>query len=65
MPEGVAVHVKLDTGMGRWGARRAAPRRRASVVGLMTHLATADSDLDFARVQIERFRDGDRRRTRT
>ena len=26
------------------------------VVGLMTHLATADSDLEFARTQIERFR---------
>lgn len=55
IPEDVAVHVKLDTGMGRWGvAELPAPTRE--VVGLMTHLATADTDLDFARVQIERFR---------
>ena len=55
VPEGVAVHVKLDTGMGRWGTSElVAPARE--VVGVMTHLATADSDPDFARVQIERFR---------
>ena len=28
IPEGVAVHVKLDTGMGRWGVSEL-PRRRA------------------------------------
>jgi alanine racemase len=54
-PEGVPVHVKLDTGMGRWGlSELAAPAR--NVVGLATHLATADCDLDFARTQVERFR---------
>ena len=48
--------MKLDTGMGRWGlSELAAPAR--DVVGLMTHLATADSDLDFARAQVERFRE--------
>jgi alanine racemase len=55
IPEGVAVHVKLDTGMGRWGASDLLSPTR-EVVGVMTHLATADSDPDFARVQIERFR---------
>jgi alanine racemase len=55
IPEGVAVHVKLDTGMGRWGmSELPAPARE--VVGVMTHLATADTDADFAREQIERFR---------
>ena len=49
------MHVKLDTGMGRWGLSEL-PRRAARVVGVMTHLATADSDPSFARAQIERFR---------
>jgi alanine racemase len=56
IPEGVRVHVKLDTGMGRWGLSEL-PALTEEVVGLMTHLATADSDLDFARTQVERFRD--------
>jgi alanine racemase len=55
IPEGVEVHVKLDTGMGRWGISELAGGAR-DVAGAMTHLATADSDLDFARVQLERFR---------
>lgn len=55
IPEGVVVHVKLDTGMGRWGLSELPAPTRA-VVGVMTHLATADTDPDFARVQIERFR---------
>jgi len=56
IPENVAVHVKLDTGMGRWGTSELASPAR-EVVGVMTHLATADSDPDFARMQIERFRE--------
>jgi len=54
IPEGVRVHLKLDTGMGRWGLSEL-PALSAEVVGLMSHLATADSDKDFARTQIERF----------
>jgi alanine racemase len=54
IPEGVRVHLKLDTGMGRWGLSEL-PSLGAEVVGLMTHLATADSDPDFARAQIARF----------
>ncbi|MFN2470217.1 MAG: alanine racemase [Gaiellaceae bacterium] len=55
LPEGVQVHLKVDTGMGRWGlSELAAPGRE--VVGLMTHLATADCDEGFAREQLERFR---------
>jgi alanine racemase len=55
IPEGVAVHLKVDTGMGRWGMRDL-PVPAPNVVGLMSHLATADSDLGFAEEQIERFR---------
>jgi alanine racemase len=55
IPDGLPVHVKLDTGMGRWGVSELRAAQR-NVVGLMTHLATADGDVEFARVQIERFR---------
>jgi alanine racemase len=56
IPEGIPVHLKLDTGMGRWGLTEL-PEPPANVVGLMSHLATADSDPAFARQQIERFRE--------
>jgi alanine racemase len=55
LPEGVRVHLKLDTGMGRWGLSEL-PALGPEVVGLMTHLATADSDTAFAEQQVERFR---------
>jgi alanine racemase len=54
IPEDVRVHLKLDTGMGRWGLSEL-PQATAEVVGVMTHLATADDDLDFARGQVRRF----------
>jgi alanine racemase len=54
IPEGVRVHLKLDTGMGRYGLSEL-PAAPAEVVGLMTHLATADTDPEFARKQLERF----------
>ena len=56
IPEGVPVHLKLDTGMGRWGlAELPAPTR--DVVGIMSHLAAAESDAAFTRLQAERFRE--------
>ena len=54
IPDGVRVHLKLETGMGRWGLSEL-PAPPAEVVGLMSHLATADSDPEFARTQIARF----------
>ncbi len=66
-----AVHVKANTGMGRWGmapadalavgralAGSAHPLRLAA---LMSHLATADNDPAFAAEQTEVFADLDRR----
>lgn len=65
-PGSVNVHVKLDSGMGRLGTRdrtealavaeavrRAEPALR--LTGVMTHLATADGDLDFAAAQLAVF----------
>jgi alanine racemase len=55
IPEGIPVHVKLETGMGRYGFGEL-PVLTREVVGLMSHLATADADVRFAQLQIERFR---------
>ena len=60
IPEGVPVHLKLDTGMGRWGLAEL-PELPVEVVGLMTHLATADSDPEFAREQLARFEEATKR----
>jgi alanine racemase len=55
IPPGIAVHVKLDTGMGRWGLGELSGAPALEVVGLMSHLATADSDAAYTEWQIERF----------
>jgi alanine racemase len=54
IPEGIRVHLKLDTGMGRFGLAELG-ERAPDVVGVMTHFATADTDEAFAREQLERF----------
>jgi alanine racemase len=54
IPDGVRVHLKLETGMGRYGLAEL-PSPGENVVGVMTHLATADSDESFAREQLDRF----------
>jgi len=60
----VAVHAKLDSGMGRYGA---APDEfgelvelvrssdRLELAGTWTHLASSDSDPEFTRQQLDRF----------
>lgn len=55
-PEGLPVHLKLDTGMGRWGLERLG-ELPPNTVGLMTHLATADTDVRYAEWQLQRFRE--------
>jgi alanine racemase len=60
IPGGLPVHLKVDTGMGRWGMspEEALSVPREGVVGLMSHLATADEDeKGFAHDQLERFRE--------
>ena len=55
VPEDVRVHLKVDTGMARWGlSELPAPGRE--VVGLMSHFASADCDAAFTELQVERFR---------
>lgn len=54
LPDGVPVHLKLDTGMGRWGLSEL-PEPGRAVVGLMSHFASADSDPGFTRAQTARF----------
>jgi alanine racemase len=60
----LGVHVKIDTGMGRWGMPAADAVRVGEqlaegdvlgLAGLMSHLAVADADEAFTRLQVERF----------
>jgi alanine racemase len=57
VPIGLRVHVKVDTGMGRFGMSPddALTLEPGGVVGLMSHFATADGDEEFATAQLERF----------
>ncbi|MGI8885385.1 MAG: alanine racemase [Gaiellaceae bacterium] len=56
IPEGVRVHLKVDTGMGRWGLSEL-KSPTGDVVGVMSHLAAAESDAEFTNLQIDRFRE--------
>jgi alanine racemase len=63
--DGIGVHVKLDSGMGRLGTRDAAEADRVAaaiaghaglrLAGAMTHFATADDDRDFLHAQLDCF----------
>jgi alanine racemase len=59
LPTGLPVHVKVDTGMGRFGMSESevADVDQDAVVGVMSHLGSADQpDAGFSRAQLERFR---------
>jgi len=60
----VPVHLKIDTGMGRFGASPGEARELARFIqrsdglllaGTWTHFACADSDAAMTRLQFERF----------
>jgi alanine racemase len=60
----LAVHVKADTGMGRWGVGEGDALRLAELLdgsgplrlgGLMSHLSSADDDREHTDRQLERF----------
>jgi alanine racemase len=61
----VRVHVKLDSGMGRLGTRLSSQATAVvaaidatpglELVGITTHFATSDGDLDFAEQQLAVF----------
>jgi alanine racemase len=60
----VGVHLKVESGMGRWGMTPTEALRVAAQLedegmlrlsGLMSHLAVADTDAGFTRMQVERF----------
>lgn len=64
--EVVAVHLKIDTGMGRFGcspdeapelARRIEASPGLRLAGTWTHFASADSDEEMTRGQFDRFLD--------
>jgi len=55
VPERVLLHLKLDTGMGRWGLSELAAGGGPEVVGVMSHFASADCDEAFTREQTRRF----------
>ena len=62
IPGDVRVHLKLDTGMGRYGLSEL-PQLGVDVVGVMTHFASADCDREFTLRQLERFDEATREHT--
>jgi len=60
LPEGVKVHLKVDTGMGRLGIRwDRLPgdfvKENGNVTGVYSHFSSADSSPEYTRRQLERF----------
>ncbi|MFQ5930558.1 MAG: alanine racemase, partial [Acidobacteriota bacterium] len=60
LPNDIKVEVKIDTGMNRLGiswedAPAVVRGLNAQITGLYSHFACADKDLDFSRLQLQRF----------
>lgn len=55
LPEGVPLHLKLDTGMGRWGLSELPSLAGSGAVAVMTHFASSEADPAFTRIQLDRF----------
>ena len=58
------VHVKIDTGMGRFGVwhekasdflREVSAYKNIRIAGIFTHLSSADCDKDYTRLQVQNF----------
>lgn len=58
------IHIEIETGMGRTGVQLSKLKdfiekvkllKNIEVEGVYTHFATSDSDLDYARTQMEKF----------
>lgn len=58
------IHIEVETGMGRTGVQfsklqefidKVKLLENIEVEGIYTHFATSDSDLDYAKVQMEKF----------
>lgn len=60
------IHIEIETGMGRTGVQSSKLQefidkvkmlKNIEVEGVYTHFATSDSDLEFAKLQTEKFKE--------
>ena len=60
------IHIEIETGMGRTGLQnnklqefinKAKVLENIEVEGIYTHFATSDSDLEYANIQMEKFKE--------
>lgn len=60
------IHIEIETGMGRTGVQflklqefidKVKKLENIEVEGIYTHFATSDSDLDYAKLQMEKFKE--------
>ena len=62
----IKIHVEIETGMGRTGVQsnqlqefinKVKELKNIEVEGIYTHFATSDSDLEYAKTQMEKFKE--------